>query len=111
MSEENTQETPLPRSFEARVFARFDALDARLNNMDARLKKLEAKQYDTKPIWERALAEIAETRNETREGLRRVGDKIDILNKNILEVQTDTRGLERRISKLESNEGGTVLLQ
>lgn len=86
MSEENTQDTSDARSFEARVFARFDALDARLNNMDARLQTLEAKQYDTKPIWERALAEIAETRSEMQEGFRRVGDKIDILNKNILEV-------------------------
>lgn len=93
MSEEKTEDKSDARSFEDRVFARFDALDARLNNMDTRLQKLEAKQYDTKPIWERALAEIAETRNEMQEGLRRVGDKIDILNKNIREVQTDTRGL------------------
>jgi uncharacterized coiled-coil DUF342 family protein len=111
MSEEKTREKLDARSFEDRVFARFDALDDRLNDMDSRLQKLEAKQYDAKPIWERALAEIAETRNEMREGLRRVGDKIDILNKNILEVQTDQRGLERRIGKLESNDGGTVLLQ
>ena len=111
MSEERTEEKPDARSFEDRVFARFDTLAERLDSMDTRLQKLEAKQYDTKPIWERALAEIAETRNETREELRRVGDKIDILNKNILEVQADTRGLERRISKLESDEGGTILVQ
>lgn len=52
------------RSFEERVFARFDAIDAPLDNVDARLQKLEAKSYDTKPIWERTLAEIAETRLE-----------------------------------------------
>jgi hypothetical protein len=46
-----------------------------------------------------------------QEGFRRVGDKIDILNKNILEVQTDIRGLERRVSKLESDEGGNILLK
>lgn len=56
------------RSFEERIFARFDAIDARLDNVDARLQKLEAKSYDTKPIWERALAEIAETRREMRNG-------------------------------------------
>jgi archaellum component FlaC len=111
VSEEKTQEKPDARSFEDRVFARFDAMDERFNGIDARLQKLEAKQYDTKPIWERALAEIAETRNEIREELRRVGDKIDILNKNILEAQADTRGLERRVSKLESDEGGTFLVQ
>jgi len=26
--------------------------------MDSRLEKLEARAYDTKPIWERALAEL-----------------------------------------------------
>ena len=45
-------------SFEERVFARFDALDFTLKKLDARLQKLEAKSLDTKPIWERALAEI-----------------------------------------------------
>jgi uncharacterized protein YhaN len=111
MSEERTEEKPGPRSFEERVFARFDVLDERLDSMDSRLKELEAKQYDTKPVWERALAEIAETRNEMQAGLRRVEDKIDILNKNILEVHTDMRGLERRVSKLEADTGGTILRQ
>ena len=74
-------------------------------------KEIEDEQYDAKPIWERVLAEIAETRNEMKEGFQRVSDKIDILNKNILEVQADMRGLERRVSKLESDDGGTILLQ
>jgi hypothetical protein len=47
-------------SFEERVFARFDA-------MDARLERLESRSYDTKPIWERALKEIADTRAELGE--------------------------------------------
>jgi hypothetical protein len=65
MSEEITQNIPDGRSFEERIFARFDAIDARLseidvrlNQMDTRLSVLEQKAYDTKPIWERALAEI-----------------------------------------------------
>ncbi len=111
MSEETTQEQGDARSFEERIFSRFDALDKRLDGIDARIQRLEAKEYDTKPIWEQALAEIAGLGNEMREGLQRVGDKIDILNRNILEIQTDTRNLERRLSKLESDDGGTVLLQ
>lgn len=69
MSEDRTAETDGGRSFEERVFLRFDALDGRLNGLDSRfegvekrLEKLEAKQYDTKPIWELALSEIAEMR-------------------------------------------------
>ena len=56
------------RSFEERVFARFDALDARINNIDDPLEKLEVKSYDTKPIWERAFVEITQTRLEMRNG-------------------------------------------
>src|SRR5678815_4840048 len=43
------------------VNARFDAVDARFDTVDARLEKLESRAYDAKPIWERALARIMET--------------------------------------------------
>jgi len=82
MSEDRTAETDGGRSFEERVFLRFDALDGRLNGFDSRfegvekrLEKLEARQYDTKPIWELALSEIAEmranmqTRGEAESGI------------------------------------------
>ena len=36
-------------------------LEERVNRMEIRITSLEHKEYDTKPIWERALAEIAET--------------------------------------------------
>lgn len=65
------------RSFEERVFARFDALDARINSVDDRLEKLEAKSYDTKPIWERALVEITETRREMQESFQDFDVRLD----------------------------------
>ena len=67
------------------VFARFDAIDNRFDAIDERfdrfeervegrftsveirITKLEARQLDTKPIWERALAEIAELSRAIRE--------------------------------------------
>ena len=58
MSDETTQYMNGRRSFEERVFARFDALDSTLKDLDARLQKLEVKSHNTKPIWERVLAEI-----------------------------------------------------
>lgn len=77
MSEETTRDLPDNRSFEERVFARFDAIDARFGAMearfdkrfdglDARVQALEARALDTKPIWERALAEILEIRSAWR---------------------------------------------
>ncbi|HEX8492367.1 MAG TPA: hypothetical protein VF658_05960 [Pyrinomonadaceae bacterium] len=76
------------RSFEERVFARFDALDARLQN-------LEAKAYDTKPIWEQALKEIKETRRELSKRL----DRIEAIAH---ETRADLRDAEDRIESLGS---------
>jgi hypothetical protein len=55
MSEDRTKKLDEPNSSEAR----FD-------RMEIRITKLEERQHDTKPIWERALAEIAEARLESR---------------------------------------------
>ena len=113
MSDELTQNLPDARSFEERIFARFDALDTSIRDLDSRLQTLEARAYDTKPIWENALKEIADTRVEMREGLeksrsdmeagmRRLEHKIDILNQNILDVRADQRELEGRVNKIET---------
>jgi hypothetical protein len=90
MSEETTQNIPNDggQSFEERVFARFD-------DLDARLQKLEARAYDTKPIWEQALKEIIETRRELSKRL----DRIEAIAH---ETRADLRDAEDRIGKLES---------
>ncbi|OLE53921.1 MAG: hypothetical protein AUG51_10685 [Acidobacteria bacterium 13_1_20CM_3_53_8] len=106
MSEENTQNMPDGRSFEERVFARFDSIDARLQNVETRLERLEAKSYDTKPIWERALAEILEVKERlgTLEQLsKQMVRKIDVLGKDMLTLRADQTGVENRLDKLESN--------
>ena len=106
MSEETTQNMDGNRSFEERIFARFDNLDSRLqvleqksDNLDSRLQRLEQKSYDTKPIWERALAEIVEVKAEIVEvkerltSLERLSDqivrKIDVLGKDMLTLRAD----------------------
>jgi hypothetical protein len=73
MSEDRTKEIKDKRTFEERVFARFDTVDERFDRVEGRLTAVEikiteidAKRYDTKPIWERALAEIAESRAELK---------------------------------------------
>lgn len=49
---------------------RFDSSDAIQRDVIVRLERLEARAYDSKPIWERALAEIAEVRIDL-EGVKR----------------------------------------
>ncbi|MBC7912032.1 MAG: hypothetical protein H7Y30_16100 [Pyrinomonadaceae bacterium] len=95
MSDETTQNMDGGRSFEERVFARFDALDSTLTDLNSRLQVLEAKAYDTKPIWERALREILETRRELSKRL----DRIEAIAH---ETRADLRDAEDRIERLES---------
>ena len=112
MSNEITRELPDSRSFEERVFARFDAIDARLtkietrldnlearvNDIDRRLQVLEAKEYDTKPIWERALAEILALSQKV-DGIDR---KLNVMNRDMLTLRADQERIEGRMDKLDS---------
>jgi hypothetical protein len=98
VSEENTQETQDARSFEERVFARFDAMDERLDKLE---KKVDERSYDTRPIWERALKEIAEIRSEMNIGFRSVERQIGILSKNIVQLRAEVGDLANRVEALE----------
>lgn len=95
MSDEATQDMDGSRSFEERVFVRFDALDSTLKDLDSPLQILEARAYDTKPIWERALQEIMETRRELSKRL----DRIEAIAH---ETRADLRDAEDRIERIET---------
>ena len=102
MSEEQTKEQNGARSFEERVFARFDVLDARFNdmdaqfnNMDARLttleEKVEARLYDTRPIWEAVQIE-----------LRRISKNLEQVVIDLHATRADYTVLDKRLTQLES---------
>lgn len=100
---------PDGRSFEERLFARFDAIDARLQAFDARLQSLEdqaeRRALETKPIWERALAEIIEIKerlNSLEQLSTQMIRKIDVLSRDMLTLRADQTGIEDRLDKLES---------
>lgn len=112
MSEETTSDLSDNRSFEERVFARFDAMDRRFDGMnvrfdamddrfdglDSRVQALEAKALDTKPIWERALAEIL----AVKERVESIERKLDVLTLDMMQLRGDQRGLHARMDALGS---------
>lgn len=123
MSEENTQNLPDTRSFEERLFARFDALDSRMGRMEARMERMEVRLDDlttrverleaeserraveTKPIWERALAEIAALSQKVDVLVEKVDvieRKLDVLAQDVLTVRANQRKLETRMDRLDS---------
>lgn len=84
---------------------RFDSLEARFDSMDGRLtaveEKVDRRLQETRPVWERVLAEIAELRRELSQGLGRVERLVDVLNHDILGVRADLRHLNERVTRLE----------
>jgi chromosome segregation ATPase len=109
MSEEITRNLHDNRSFEDRVLARFDAFDARFDSVDARLEKLESRNYDTKPIWERALKAIMETGLEVGELKTKVGvieTKVDGIETTVNGIVTKVGGIETSLGVLEGEVAG-----
>lgn len=113
MSEDITQHMPGGRSFEERVFARFDALEARFNSrldgLDARLTSLEEKVdqrlKETRPIWEQVLVRL----DSLEKGYKGIAKDVDylkrkfrIFNEDILTWQNKQEDMEERVSNLES---------
>lgn len=101
MSEESTRDMPDARSFEERVFARFDAMEARFDAMDIRFNKLEtrlialedkvdARLRETRPIWEAMKMQ-----------LDKIESKMDVIAVELLDMRADQVMLAKRISKLE----------
>src|SRR5437667_4887652 len=93
------------------------SLRSEVHDVRARLETLEKTvlehSFETKPIWERALAEIAATRaelaetraelrSEMKDGFRKLGAKMDVLNNDLLTVRGDQRLLEKSVDDLES---------
>jgi hypothetical protein len=89
MSKELTKNIPDGHSFEERVFARFDAIDARLQTLESQAAQ---RALETKPIWERALAQILEVKerlNTLEQLSNQMVRKIDVLSKDMLNMRAD----------------------
>jgi uncharacterized protein involved in exopolysaccharide biosynthesis len=116
MSEEITQN--LSQDPLRLILARLDSIDSQLDDLKLRMTTLEDKVderlVETKPIWERALAEIAEVRAEMRAGFERLqkdmetgfyraSKKMDVVHLSIAEFKTDMRMFDDRLTELESS--------
>jgi chromosome segregation ATPase len=109
MSENTTQETADGRSFEERVFARFDALDNRFNALEKRFDetdvrltaledKVDARLHETRPIWEAVLSRLDSIDGE----IKSVNRRVRVLHDDILRAREEQEDLRERVTKLES---------
>ena len=119
MSEDITGRLPEPPGGSAELVRLVQSVRAEL----AELKQtVEARLHDTRPIWEKVQADIAQLqegqrrletlhqsleeklealRDETRTGFRNLKRQFGILNDTFLEVRADYKDLDRRVYRLE----------
>jgi chromosome segregation ATPase len=126
MSDNPTQQIPDSRSFEERVFARFDALDGRMDRMEARMdrfegrleskvdaldgrlttleEKVDSRLRETRPIWEAVLTRLTgveERMGNLESEVRKVRRIMKSLHEDVLSTRAEQTGLEDDFEKLD----------
>ena len=99
MSEDKTKEMNGSKSFEERVFERFERIEGRLVNVEIKISKLEERQYDTKPIWEQVLAAIAEINSR----LASMDGRFDAMDARFEAIDARFDRVDSRFDKLETD--------
>lgn len=100
MSEEETKVLGDKPDVLQKILTKLEVLDTRLQIVE---QKIDARGFDTKPIWEKALVEIMEVKEDVRE----LGRNIQIFNQDMLRVRAEHLRTDERITALEvENEGG-----
>jgi DNA repair exonuclease SbcCD ATPase subunit len=120
MSDNPSQEMQDPRSFEERVFARFDSLDARINSFESRIEakvdaldgrlttleeKVDTRLRETRPLWEAVQMRLEGVENGLeglKEEVRKLGHAVMAVHEDNLHIRAAERDLKQRVEKLES---------
>jgi tetrahydromethanopterin S-methyltransferase subunit G len=108
MSEDRTKDLPTSHSFEEKVLARLDAIDSRLASLE---KRAHDRDFETKPIWERVLSEFSQMRVDVETHLTNFDRKLDIVNKEMLQLKANHVGLEERLDKVEAQIVPNIIVQ
>lgn len=120
--DDKTQGLPDARSFEERVFARFDAMEARFDSMESRVEarfntfetrlttleeKVDARLRETRPIWESMQQQLTEMATRMAAMETRLGameKTLDDIRMRITELYGDSIAVRARIGHLEERE-------
>lgn len=102
MSDTPTRERPGSRSFEERVFARFDTVDVRLTTLE---DKVDSRLRETRPIWEATQTDMATVKVDlakVKSEVKVISHNVMLLHEDNLRIRSDQRELLERVGKLES---------
>ena len=99
MSEDETK--TLDARLLQQILVKLETMDARLQFVEGKIRE---RAFDTKPIWERALAEIMEVNDR----VKTIDRKMDVLGKDILNLRAEQLDIQDRLAKLESEAAGGI---
>ena len=107
MSEDLTKKLPESDSEKLNVIlTTMQTLEKRIHRLE---EQADEKRYDTRPLWEKLEADIAELKKslhtETKEikrSLRDLSRKQTVLNDGILQIHADLRDMDERLLAIES---------
>ena len=114
MSEDPTKRLPDEPNKSEELLTLTQSIRAEL----AELKRtVEIRLYDTRPIWEKVQADIAQLhegqqrleekiealRNETRTGSHDIKRQLSVLNDTLLQARADYKDLDKRVYQLEES--------
>jgi predicted nucleic acid-binding Zn-ribbon protein len=122
MDENVTREGPDARSFEERVFARFDSLDERMSrledrmsgmedrvskvedrllNLEGRVSQVEDRLSNLDEKVDRRLQETRPIWEGVQAKLEHIDTKLDVVIADLYEIRTDSVKLNKRVTTLE----------
>lgn len=89
---------------------RFDHLEQRFEALE---RKVEERLHDTRPIWEKVVADIAQLKEgqlrlesdvrEIKESVRDIDRRVSFLGDTMIKVQANNRDLDNRVYELEQH--------
>jgi uncharacterized coiled-coil DUF342 family protein len=89
----------------ARILAEISGLRSEVTELRGEVRaldeKVDSRLKETRPIWESALAQLKELRDEMDKGFRDIGYKMDVLAKDVLQVRADQRDLRADQREIE----------
>ena len=113
MSEDLTKKLPQSDSEKlSLILTTVQHLETRVDNLE---KKVEERLHDTRPIWEKVVADIARLQEgqlrlegnvgEIKISVRDIYRRMSLLNDNVLKTQSDLVEVNERLERLEQRQG------
>ena len=110
MSEDETRAFKDEGKLLEQILNKLEVLDLRLQHVES---KIEHRGFDTKPIWERALAEITETRAQmngrmgtSEKKVQAIETKVQSIETKVAAIATKVEVMDAKVAALESQVAG-----